>query len=417
MCPMPAAASPQGRGLTAPGRPLASMRYRDFRVLMAGTMALNIGSWVQTIGLGWLVLNDLDGSATDLGLVALLRGASLIVVSPLTGYAAGRFERRRLLLVFTFASAGIASLIAGLIMADAMALWMIYCTSVGAGVTEAFAGPIRNLLVFDAVGRDDLTNATALNALGANSMRVVGPALGGVLIGTVGTEGAFQVQAACLLVSAVFTFRLRPGSADGVPAENIFRNLAGGLRYIWTDRAMLTIVTMAFLPSVLVYPYVSFLPVFARDELGSDQTGYGYLAAAVGLGSVAGGWVVATTTGGSRGGTRMASACVLYAAAVGGFALARDLWLAVAILVVAGAFHSVYSALNASLMQLRAAPEYRSRVIALQTIMWGTTPFAALLWGWMIDAWSGPPVVAGWTLAAGFLIVIIQIRSKELRRL
>lgn len=384
---------------------------------MAGTMALNIGSWVQTIGLGWLILHDLGGSATDLGLVALLRGASLILVSPFTGYIAGRFERRRLLLVFTLASAAIATLIAGLIMADAMELWMIYCTSIGAGVTEAFAGPIRNLLVFDTVGREDLTNATALNALGANGMRVIGPALGGVLIGTVGTQGAFQVQAACLVGSAVFTLWLRPGKPDDLPSESILGNLAAGFRYVWGDRGMLTIVGLAFLPSVLIYPYVSFLPVFARDELGSDQTGYGYLAAAVGLGSLAGGWVVATTTGASRMGMRMATSCVLYAAAVGAFALMSNLWLAVAVLAVAGVFHSVYSALNASLMQLRAAPEYRSRVMALQTIMWGTTPFAALLWGRMIDAWSAPPVVAGWTAFAALLIVVVQIRSRELRRL
>jgi MFS family permease len=380
-------------------------------------MALQIGSWVQTIGQGWLVLHDLGGSATDLGLVALLRGGALVILSPVGGYMGGRLERRKQLILYTGVSACIAVLLAALLMTDVIAIWMVYCTALAAGVVEAFAGPIRMLLVYDTVGDEDLTNAVALNALGGNAMRVIGPALGGALIGSVGTEGAFQLQAGCLVLSVFLTWRLAaspPGPPEG---EGMLRSVVDGLGYVLRDRRMLLIVGMAVLPSVLVYPYVTFLPVFARDVLDSDETGYGYLAAAVGLGSLLGGAIVATTAGRGRMGPPMMWTCLLYCASVGAFTLTRDLYLAVGALTVAGVFHSMYAAYNSSLMQLQAEPAYRARVMSLQTMTWGLTPFAALLMGAMIDAWSPAPVVGAWMAAATGLTLAITVLSRGLRRI
>jgi MFS family permease len=166
---------------------------------------------------------------------------------------------------------------------------------------------------------------------------------------------------------------------------------------------MLLIVTMAILPSMLVYPYVTFLPIFAVDVLHSDESAYGYLAAAVGLGSLLGGGVVAATAGRAKMGPGMMWACFLYCVCVGVFAMMTSLWIAVGVLAMAGVFHSVYSALNASLMQLKAEPEYRSRVVSLQTMTWGLTPFAGLAMGRMIDVWSAPPVVVVWMTVAAAL--------------
>ncbi|MGE3076348.1 MAG: MFS transporter [Dehalococcoidia bacterium] len=406
------------RGLTAPGRPLASLRHRDFRFLLASTMALQVGSWVQTIGQGWLVKVDLGGSATDLAAVALLRGAFLLLLSPFGGYLAGRYERRGQLMIYTSGSALIAGALAVLVWSGHIEIWMVYCFAAAAGIVEALAGPIRSLLVFDTAGADEMTNAVALNALGGNAMRVIGPAIGGALIGFVGTQGTFMVQAACLAVAVVLTSRLHR-SDPGVPAkrEGIFSSVASGLAYVVRDRRMAVIVGMAILPSVLVYPYVTFLPVFATDVLKADEKAYGYLAAAVGLGSLLGGGIVAASSSRVRIGQPMIWACFLYASTVGAFAFTRHLWLAVAVLAIAGIFHSIYSAFNASLMQMKAEPEYRGRVVALQTMTWGMTPFAGLLMGRMIDVWGAPHVVAGWMVAAASLTLFVALGSRELRRI
>jgi len=415
----PTIAAPRPAGAAAaPRKRFSALQHRDFRVLLFSTMALQIGSWVQTIGQGWLVLNDLGGSATDLGLVALLRGGALVVVSPFGGYLAGRLERRKQLLVYTAVSAFIATLLAYLIGTGSIEIWMIYVTAAAAGVVEALAGPIRSLLVYDSVGGEDLTAAVAINALGGNAMRVIGPAIGGALIGIVGTEGAFEVQAACIVLSLVLTWQLRPSAPDrSEQHEGPLRSIVSGLRYIGRDRTMLAIVAMALLPSLLVYPYVTFLPVFARDVLGSNESGYGYLAASVGLGSLLGGVVVAfRAADGRRMGHAMVWTCFLYCAAVGAFTVTRDLWVAVGVLSVAGVFHSMYSAYNASLMQLRAPPEFRGHVMSLQTMTWGTTPFAALLMGQLIDSWSAPPVVGAFMALAALLTVVLGLVSRSMRR-
>jgi len=381
-------------------------------------MALQIGSWVQTIGQGWLVKHDLNGSATDLATVALLRGAFLVLLSPFGGYLSGKYERRRQLMIYTMGSAIIAAALTVLVWSGHIQIWMVYVFAAAAGIVEALAGPIRNLLVFDTAGKDDLTNAVALNALGGNAMRVIGPAIGGVLIGVVDTQGTFAAQAIFLCLAVLLTARLRPSPPEGADAkEGIFSSMAGGLKYVVRDRRMALIVTMALLPSILVYPYVTFLPVFATDVLHKDQTAYGYLAAAVGLGSLLGGGIVAATSNRERLGPGMMWACFFYCAAVGAFALSRNLWLAVGVLAVAGIFHSIYSAFNASLMQIKAAPEYRGRVVALQTTTWGLTPFAGLLMGRMIDVWGAPHVVVGWMAVAAILTLALVAGSRELRRI
>lgn len=407
-----APAPPEG-GLS---RALTSLRHRDFRVLLMSTMALQVGSWVQTIGQGWLVKEDLGGSATDLATVALLRGASLVLLSPLGGYLAGRFERRKQLVAYTVGSASIATVLTMLVATGRIEIWMVYLTAMTAGMLDALAGPIRSLLVFDTTGPEDLTNAIALNNLAGNAMRVIGPAIGGALIAAVGTQGTFELQAGCLILAAMLTWLIAPSHPEVSKREGMFRSMGRGLAYVWQDRRMLVIVAMAVVPSVLVYPYVTFLPVFATDVLHSDATGYGYLAAAVGAGSLLGGAIVASTASSGLQGRRMMWTCLLYCISVAGFTFMGNLWLAVGALIVAGVFHSIYSTLNGSLMQMKADPEYRSRVVSLQTMTWGMTPFAGEVMGNMIDRWGAPHVVFGWMVVAATLTLTILMTSREVRR-
>lgn len=380
-------------------------------------MALQIGSWVQAIGMGWLVLHDLHGDATDLGLVALLRGASMLLLSPIGGHLAGKLERRRQLMIYTGVTASISALLAVLITTGHISLWMIFITATAGGIAEALAGPLRLLLVYDAVGGADLTNAVALNSLAGNAMRVIGPALGGVLIGTVGTQGAFQLQAVALVLCIILTSRLRPSHPEEIQdGEGILRSMVEGLRYVGRDKRMLVIVIMAVIPSVLIYPYVTYLPVFATQVLHSNETGYGYLAAAVGLGALLGGTLVAYTAAGSRMGQKMVWSCLGYCLMVVTFTQSRNLWLSVGLLATAGIFFSVYSALNSSMMQILVQREYRSRVMSILTMTGGITPFTSLLMGRMIDAWGAPPVVGSWVAIGAFCALLVGIFSTELRR-
>lgn len=403
--------------LMQPGGGLVSLRHRDFRVLLLGIMAFQVGSWVQTIGQGWLVVHDLNGSPFDLGLVAMLRGGSLFFFSPVAGYLGGRYERRKQLMAATAINAVIAVALAGLIMSGDITMELVFVFAIAAGVVEGLAQPLRLLMVYDTVGPEDLTNAVALSALGQNAMRVIGPAIGGVLIGFVGTEGTFQLQAACLVLAVALTWMLRPSPPEARTGEGFFRSIGAGMAYVVRDRRMLIIVTMAVLPGLLVYPYVSFLPIFAEDVLNQDEKAYGYLAASVGLGSLLGGvFVAARAKASQRMGLMMMWTCFAYCAVVVVFTFTRSLPLSLLTLAVAGVFHSVYAALNSSLMQLKAEPEYRSRVLALQTMTFGITPFSALAMGKAIDAWGMPHVVAVWVGLGAILTLVLTIGSREIKR-
>jgi predicted MFS family arabinose efflux permease len=391
------------------------LRHPAFRTLLASNMALQIGSWVQTIGQGWLVVHDLHGSATNLATVALLRGASLVLISPVGGYLAGRFDRRNQLLLYNAVSAAVAGSLAFLVATGDIALWMVYITAVVAGAAEALAGTNRSLLVYDTVGKEDLTNAIALNALGGNAMRVIGPAIGGALIGFLGTQGTFQVQAVCIVAAMGLTALLPLFPPEAGQQPGLFRSVGSGLSYVVRDRRMFLIVGMGLLPSFLVYPYVTFLPIFAVDVMHADETAYGFLAAAVGVGSLLGGGIVAARSASTRMGWTMMWSCLMYCVAICAFTFAREVWMGVAVLCIAGVFHSMYSAMQSSLMQLKAAPEYRGQVMSLQTMMWGTTPFAGQVMGRMIDAWGAPHVVFASVALAAVATIAVASLSRQVR--
>ena len=414
--PLPQASAAEAS--VADNHPIAALFYRDFRMIFFSTMALMVGSWVQTIGLGWLVLHDLDGSATQLGVVAILRGASLVVVSPFGGYLCARYERRRQLVGYTIASAAIAGLLAVLITTGAITLWMVYITASLAGVVEALAAPIRLALVYESVGKHHLTNAVALNALGGNAMRVLGPAIGGALIGIVGTQGAFQMQAVALVLAALITTRIRPSHpVISGRRPGIVTSITSGMRYVAGDRVMLLIVAAALIPSIFMYPYFTYLPVFARDVMHSNQTGYGYLAAAAGVGSLIGGGLVALAAGRARMGMFGVLALLGYVSCICTFSLMTNLWFGVAALAISGIFHSVYAAFNQSLMQLTPPEEFRPQVLSLTPMMQGLTPFSALVMGRMIDHWGAQHTVAGWAATAGILASLLFLIGKPMRRL
>jgi len=404
-----------GRGLTAPGRALSSLRHREFRFLLGSSTALQVGSWIQTIGMGWLVLHDLDGSATDLALAGLGRGASQLLIAPAGGDAAGRSDRRPQLSGSAAGAATIAATLATLTATGLITLGLVYALAAAAGILDALAGPIRMMVIHDTVGPEDLTNAVALNGIAGNAMRVIGPATGGILIGLVGTQGAFQAQAAALALAALLPVPLRPKPPGEGPPAPLWRSIAEGMRYTVRDHAVATVVFLALVPSLLVYPYVTFLPVFARDVLGSNERGYGLLAAGVGVGSLLGGALVAMTAHRARLAPVMAWACFVYCLCVLSFTFSRHLWLSFAILAVAGVFHSVYAALNSSLMQLKAAPEFRGHVLSLQIMTWGVSPFAALAMGRMVDTWGAPTVVGAWVATAAAVTLATIAATRGLR--
>ncbi len=398
-------------------RTFSSLAIPDFRVLWIGNVGTMLGQWVQFAAQGYLVFY-LTGSPFQVGAVGFVRGVSSVTVAPFAGTVTDRFSRRSVLMVMTAISATTATLVAALIITDVIQIWMLYPLSALEGFGDAVNQPARQVMIYDVVGADDLPNAVAVNSLGSNTMRIVGPSMAGALIGAVGIEAAFIVQAAAYTFSVYATSRIKTkGMPVGRGTSTVLRSMLDGVDYARTHRDVLLLVIMAALPSLLVYPYVQFIPVFASDVLHVGSFGFGFLASAVGYGSIVGALIAANLTRIEKRGQILVWTTFVYMALVTGFALSNMYALSFALLVIAGVANSIYLMFNQVMVQLIVHDEYRGRVMSLYVMTSGITPFSALLMGALIDLFGPQVTVACFTGLASVIVLVIGITSKRLRQI
>jgi MFS family permease len=321
-------------------------------------------------------------------------------------------------MTITLISAIIATVLAALLFTDLIEMWMLYPIALLEGLTAAIGQPARQVMVYDVVEEEDLANAVAINSLGSNTMRIVGPSLAGALIGTVGLEAAFAVQAAAYLLSVAATSRIRTKGEPTIGATtSVLGSMADGIAYARSNRDVWLLVLMAGLPSLLVYPYVQYIPVFADRVLHTGSVGFGFLASAVGYGSIVGAILAANLTNVTKRGQILVWTTFVYMALVTAFALSNIYWLSFSLLVVAGIANSTYLMLNQVMIQLVVDDEYRGRVLSLYVMVSGITPFSALLMGALIDAFGAQVTVACFTGLASAIVLVIGVTSKRLREI
>jgi len=416
--PPSSGAPPASTGLRGYGaRTFYSLRIPDFRVLWIGNVGTMLGQWVQFAAQGYLVFH-LTGSPFQVGAVGFVRGISAVLVSPFAGTIADRFSRRSTLMTMTVISAVIAALLAALIITDVIHVWMLYPLATLEGFGDAVNQPVRQVMVYDVVGPDDLPNAIAVNSLGSNTMRIVGPSLAGGLIGAFGIESAFMLQAAAYGASVYATSLIRTrGTPVTRSSASIFASMADGLAYARSHRDVMLLVVMAGLPSLLVYPYVQYIPVFASDVLHVGSVGFGFLASAVGYGSIIGALLAANLTQIKKRGQILVWTTFIYMALVTAFALSSNYALSFSFLVIAGIANSVYLMFNQVMIQLIVDDEYRGRVLSLYVMVSGITPFSALLMGALIDVYGAQVTVAAFTGLAAAIVLVIGLTSTRLRQI
>jgi MFS family permease len=417
------AANPALEARTAPAaRPVvrgsfASLETRDFRFLVGGTMAANLAMWVQTIAQGWLVL-ELTGSAVALGVISFIRGIAMLVASPFGGLLSDRFDRRTVMNAATGVSALAASLLALLVVFGHIQLWQLFLFAAIDGVVSSINQPARTALVYDVAGPDDLTNAVALQSMGQNIMRLVGPSLGGALIGVAGVAACFAVQAGFYVLSVLLSLPIRTRTEKPARLASFRQSVLGGFEHAKGHRPIALLLIVASLPSLLVYPYMSFMPLFATDVLHAGAMLYGVLITAVGLGSIAGAFVAARKASTFRHqGVTMLALTALYMAMVGLFALSHWYAVSYALLVVGGFANAIYLTLNSSLLQFATADEYRGRVSGLYFMTNGLQPFGSLALGGLIAVVGLQPSVAAFSFTAVALTLLLWAASPTLRRM
>jgi len=350
-----------------PFRVLAT--HRNFRIFWVGQTLSLIGTWMQSMAQGWLAL-ELSDSALLVGLVASVGSLPVLLFSLHAGVLVDRVDKLRLL-----------RLCQALLLAEAVLLWWftwsghitigwLLTLAAANGLFGAFEIPTRQALMVELVGRDDLHDAIALNSSGFNLARIVGPAIGAAVIARLGLAWCFAFNALSYLsvLAGLFMVRLppwRPVARTGSPLEGI----RVGVRYILhtpTVRVLMAVVTVY---SVLGIPYLTLMPVVARDLLGAGAGGYGVLLACVGVGGLSGALFLASLGKHLRRGRLLVGSSLAFSLSLLVFALARDEWLARAVLLVTGFMMIMNSALANGILQALVPDELRGRLLSVYSLV------------------------------------------------
>ncbi len=425
-------ASPAGRrlrflaeflgGRTMPalsmGQTFVAFRHRNYRLWFFGQLVSLVGTWMQTAALGFLVF-ELTHSPAYLGYVGFASGLPSWVFMLYGGVVADRISRRKLMVLAQSCMMVLAFILAGLTFSGLIQPWQIIILTLALGVANAFDVPARQSFVIEMVGREDLTNAIALNSSMFNLAVVIGPAIGGLTYALVGPAWCFALNGLSFLavIVALLLMRLQPTVAPP-RTTGALNEMREGLHYAMTHRMIRTLIMVAAVMSLFGMSFMTLAPAWAVTVLGGDATTNGWLQSARGLGALTGAIFIATL-GQFRGKGRLLTlGTFVFPLMLLVFAQVR--WLPLSLLAVAATgwgFMVLFNMEN-SLIQTLVPDQLRGRVISIYTLsFFGLAPLGALAAGWGAEFIGEPVTVSLSGLVCLGFAAWIWLRVPELRRL
>ncbi|HYH10823.1 MAG TPA: MFS transporter [Thermomicrobiales bacterium] len=387
-----------------------------FRQLWLAMMATSVSQWTAQVTYGWLALTLTD-SAQFVGVVSFMSGLPFLVVALPAGVYIDRLDRRMILLVSQASAAILGIVMAAIVLLDIVQPWHLLAAAFLNGSFLSILNPTMQSVIPAIVGKDGLTNSVGLMSAGQNMTRIVGPSLAGVIIGFSSTGFSFLLTAATLLLAFYLITKVRvPARASVVTAKG-WQAAFSGVQIIWGRGDLRVLFILACLPPVLIFPYIQFLNIFARDILEIGAQGLGVLMAASGVGAVVGSLMMASRTFRRGDGIRQIRIVVLYAIGVIVIAFSTSLWITLPLLVLGGVLGGTYMSTNNALLQLRIEDDVRGRVMATYMMTFGLLPLGALPMGLVADVVGIQQAVALGATLCLTLILIIARRSIALREI
>ena len=399
---------------------LRAMRHPNFRLFFFGQLVSLIGTWMQTTALQWLVYS-LTGSQTSLGLVTFANFLPVLLFSLFMGVLVDRFPRRTLILLTQTWFMVLAALLAALTWLGLIQFWHILLLSLLLGVGNALDMPARQAFVVEMVDGDkrDIMNAIGLNSTLFNLARIVGPAIGGLVVATLGEAPAFAINAATFLavIFALLLMRLPPPVLSARRTRPL-ENLKGGLQYLATERAIFGLVAMVALFSMVGFGALTLLPAFAKDILQIGAAGFGNLLAAQGVGALAGALTLILVGERIHKGRTLLAARVIIGPALGVLAISRSVPLSIGVLVLIGYSFITQLIYTNTLIQTLVPDELRGRVLSTYTwALGGFYPLGSLVAGFIGDRIGAPNAALLSAFGCAALIGINLWKFPEMTRL
>lgn len=342
----------------------------------------------------------------------------MLLLAPISGYVADRFDKRRSLAASQFVMVAISVWLAVLLAYDAVQVWHLFVFSCLAGVGAVFDRTLRNTLVFSSVPRAEAANAVALNSIAFSVTRAVGPGIAGFLIGAVGAAWNFGIQALLYVGVCLIALSVSPPIEQSGQKRRAspWHDMKEGLRFVATDRIARVTFVLGLVPPLFLIPaFSALIPIFAADVHDAGPEGLGLMLSAVGVGGILGGIAAAWTTRYDRTGLVQTLALLAFGASLLLFALAPNLEVAVLWLALAGIAEMVHFTLHVTTLQMCAPEHMRGRMASLLPMFPAFISVGALMAGVLADLMRVEAVVVLLVIVATGIVVTAWMRSSALR--
>ena len=371
---------------TAPGR-FAAFGNRNFRLYFIGQTISSIGSWAQSLAVTWLVL-DLTNRSDRLGIALALQFLPMLILGAPAGVLADRLNNRRLL-VATSAASGVLALTFGIVVSTGHAtIWWIYALTFALGLVLAVERPTMQAIVFQLVGRDLLSNAVATNGTINSVSRLIGPAIAGGLIATVGVTVGFYINAASYLVVIAALLVLRTSELVTRPMiDQTKGKLREGFAYVRSHPEVARPLAVMSIVGAIALNFPTTFPSMVRFGFDRGPGSVGAAMSVSAIGSIIGGIYIAGIKPDPR--RTLAIALAGFGAAIVALGVMPTYATFVAMSIVLGFASASFQSVNTIVVQQATEPSMQGRVMAIhQTALFGSTPIGALLMGWVIHVSS-----------------------------
>lgn len=359
----------------------SSLSVRNYRLYFIGQAISLSGTWMQTVALGWLVL-EVTGSGSQLGIVTALQFLPMLIFGPYGGVIADRYSKKKILFWTQIFYGLFAGMLGAIVIMHFTELWMLYVFALSFGLVRVFENPARQTFVSELVGADMLKNAISLNATANNLARAVGPSIGGILIATLGIGACFVFNALSYVATLYVLMAMHDADLHREPVGTRANTVLDGLNYVRSNPLIKNMLIIMAIIGTFSYEFQVSLPLIAQQTFSGTAADYATLMAAFGVGSVIGGIFAA-----GRQQVQLSHfliAAFLFGVSIIATSLAPTMQVATIGILIVGIFSINITSLANTMLQLEARPDMRGRVMALWSVaMIGSTPIGGPIVGWV----------------------------------
>ena len=396
-----------------------ALSYPNYFWFWSSYFVSNVGSWMQGIAQGWLLF-DLTSSPFYLGLFSSLRMVMLLSFFVLGGIMSDRIDRRKVMLAIQWISALTALALALLVSTHTIRVWHIFVLGAITSTTWAFEQPVRQALLPQLVSREDLVNALALNAVTWNGAGLLGPSLVGLSVSRIGIDGCFYVNVISYLAVIGALMRMDVPNVVQNQRASVIQSLTEAFGYVRRENVIMTFLTVSAIFNIFGRSYVTLLPVFAKDVLQLGASGFGFISAGPGLGTIIGSFTLASLGRVEAKPARMVALLVGFTSCLFSFAVSRDARLAFGFLVAVGALSTLFETLLNTSIQLRVEEAFRGRVSGFYGLTGGgLREFGGMQAGFIAEWTSAPVAISAGAVALaviGYVFLNFRVTNWQISR-